>query len=163
MNFVVIGTDHRMQHAEPGLKGLLQAWMERTFIEPLTAVAEEFHENIGDTSVAQELARERQLDWFNLDMTDAEKATAGILEEQRNRPAPQENIAYRVPSDEIREDAWVRKLVNAESGTRIVLCGYAHFESLVGRLHAGGHGVDKRVYLETVPTIVLAQPETQES
>jgi hypothetical protein len=155
MNFVVVGTDHRMQHSEAGLKGLLQAWMAIRFTEPLTAVAEEFHENIGTTSVAQELAQDRRLTWFNIDMTTEEKQAAGILEEQRNRPAPQENVSYRIPSDEIREDAWVEKLINGETGTIIVVCGYAHFESLVEKLRARGHAVDKRVYLDTVPTVAL--------
>ena len=47
----------------------------------------------------------------------------------------------------------LEKLVNRETGTIIVVCGYAHFESLVEKLRARGHAVDKRVYLDTVPTI----------
>lgn len=97
--------------------------------------------------------------WFNLDMTTQEKQTAGILEEQRNRPGMfQETVSYRVPSDDIREEAWVDKLIEAASGTTLVICGYLHFESLVQKLRARGHTVDKRVYLETVPTIKLAEP-----
>jgi hypothetical protein len=157
MNFVVIGTDHRMQHSEAGLKGLLQAWMAARFIEPLSAIAEEFHDDIGDTSVAQELARDRKLTWFNIDMTTEEKRASNILDEQRRRPAPQGNTSYRVPSDDTRENVWVEKLVNTTSGTVIVVCGYSHLEPLVEKLRAGGHAVDKRVYLDTVPSIELAQ------
>lgn len=47
MNFVVIGTDHRFQNREPGLRGLLKALCEVEYIEPLTAIAEEYHDNIG--------------------------------------------------------------------------------------------------------------------
>jgi hypothetical protein len=46
----------------------------------------------------------------------------------------------------------MEKLV-AQSGTVAVVCGYAHLESLVAKLCAGGHAVDKRVYLDTVPGI----------
>jgi len=157
MNFVVIGTDHRMQHSEPGLEALLRTWLDHRYFEPLMAIAEEYHENIGGSSVAQRLAKERQLCWYNVDMTTEEKETAGILEEQRARPGMfQETITYRVPSDEIREEAWVGKLIEAATGTTLVVCGYLHFESLVQKLRARGHAVDKRVYLETVPTIKSA-------
>lgn len=159
MNFVVIGTDHRMQHAEPGFEGLLRAWLQRSYFEPLTAVAEEYHEAIGTSSIAHQLAEDYRLRWFNLDMTTQEKQSAGILEEQRNRPGMfQETVSYRVPSDDIREEAWVDKLIEATSGTTLVICGYLHFESLVQKLRARGHTVDKRVYLETVPAIKLPEP-----
>lgn len=87
MNFVVIGTDHRMQHSEPGFEALLRSWMNQRYFEPLTAIAEEYHESIGRSSVAQRLAKDRQLRWCNLDMTTQEKQTAGILEEQRTLSA----------------------------------------------------------------------------
>lgn len=158
MNFVVIGTDHRMQHSESGFEGLLRAWLNHNFVEPLTAIAEEYHERIGTSSVAQRLAKEHHLRWFNLDMTTEEKHQAGILQEQQGRPGMfQEAVSYRVPSDDIREDAWVAKLIAASSGTTLVICGYLHFEALVQKLHARGDNVDKRVYLETVPVIKLSE------
>lgn len=157
MNFVVIGTDHRMQYSESGFEALLRVWLDRSYCEPLTAIAEEFHEAIGESSVAQRLAKERQLRWYNLDMTTEEKQKAGILQEQQNRPGMfQGTVTYRLPSDDIRENAWVQKSTDLASGTTLVICGYAHFESLVEKLRAQGHAVDKRVYLETVPAIRAA-------
>lgn len=157
MNFVVIGTDHRMQHSEAGFEGLLRGLMGLRYFEPLTAVAEEFHEAIGDSSVAKRLASESHLCWYNLDMTSKEKQDAGILEEQRNRPGMfQDRTACRVPSDDVREAAWVEKLIGSASGTTLVICGYLHFEALVKRLRDGGHYVDERVYLETVPALKSA-------
>src|SRR5262249_37498614 len=151
-----IGTDHRMQHSDAGLEAVLRAWLDRTYIVPLTAIAEEYHKDIGSTSIGKRLAKERNLRWYNVDMTTEEKRKAGILEEQQNRPRMfQDATCCRVPSDEVREDAWVKKLIESASGTTIVICGYLHFEPLVQKLGAGGHGVDKRVYLETVPTIKL--------
>jgi hypothetical protein len=157
MNLVVIGTDHRMQHSEPGFEALVRAWLDQRFVEPLTAIAEEFHEAIGTSSVAQGLARGRQLRWYNLDMTTQEKHDAGILEDQLSRPGmSQEAVTYRVRSDDIREEAWAENLVDAATGTTLVICGYLHYESLVQKLRDRGHAVDKRVYLETVPTIKFA-------
>lgn len=154
MNFVVIGTDHRMQHSEAGFEGLLKGLLDMRYLEPLTAIAEEFHEAVGDSSVAMRLASERHLYWYNLNMTTQEKQAASILEEQRNRPDMfQEVTAYRVPSDDVREAAWVEKLIGSASGTTLVICGYCHLEPLVRRLREAGHNVDQRVYLEIVPAI----------
>jgi uncharacterized protein YbaP (TraB family) len=151
MNFVVIGTDHRMQHSDSGLEGLMRAWLTKNYIESLKGVAEEYSEKIG-ASIAQRLAHERNLHWYNIDMTMDEKRNAGILEEQENRPS-EKGIAFRVPSDEVREDAWTNKLMSSSSGTTLVICGYLHFNSLVAKLRKKGHAVDQRVYLETVPEI----------
>ena len=151
MNFVVIGTDHRFQHSEAGLSGLLQGWIVLHYPEPLIAIAEEHHKDIGNTSVAQVLAEKHGLHWCNLDMTPKEKQDAGIFEDQRSRPS----TTARVCSDDIREDAWVGKLTQPGSGTVLVICGFLHLESLVQKLRDKGHGVDKRVYLETVPEIEI--------
>jgi hypothetical protein len=157
MNFVVIGTDHRMQNSEAGFEAILRAWLDRNYIVPLAAIAEEYHKDIGSTSIGQRLAKERDLHWYNFDMTTEEKQKVGILEEQLNRPGMfQDEICHRLPSDDIREDAWVEKLTELAVGTTLVICGYLHFESLVQKLRSKGHIVDKRVYLETVPTIQVA-------
>lgn len=160
MNFVVIGTDHRMQHSERGLEALIRAWLDQRYIEPLQAVAEEYSDDIGE-SIAQRIVRERKqhgIRWYNLDMTEDEKNAAGILKEQRARPASKNGVAFRLPSDDIREHAWVNKLVNSGSGTTFVICGYLHYEALVGKLQQRGHAVDKRVYLEAVPEIKFFTP-----
>ena len=157
MNFVVIGTDHRMQNSDLGFEGLLRGLSQQQFLSPLTDIYEEYHENIGVSSVAKRLAKENKLRWANLDMSIQEKHEAGILAEQLNRPGMfQENVSYRLPSDQVREAAWVEKLSKADGGTALVICGYLHFESVVQMLRAKGYGVDQRVYLETVPTIKSA-------
>lgn len=154
MNFVVIGTDHLMQDSEPGFEGLLRAWLDRQFFEPLEAIAEEHSEREHtNRSIGQRLAHERGLRWYNLDMTSEEKHEAGILNEQRGRPISQETLAFRLPSDDVREEVWFKKLVASGSGTTLVICGYLHFEPLVKRLREHGCAVDKRIYLETVPEI----------
>lgn len=157
MNFIVIGTAHEFQNRDPGLEGILRAFLDQRYIEPLVGIAEEFDDTIGDSSLAQRLAFERHLCWCNIDMTDREKADAGILQEQEDRrKMVREGIAYRVPSDDAREDAWVEKLVRPASGTTVVVCGYVHFEPLVQKLRARGHTThDRRVYLRTVPQIIL--------
>ena len=85
MNFVVIGIDHRLQQqdADRRLEGLLRGWLQRKrYFEPLQAVAEEYDEKVGE-SIAQRLAHELGLHWYNVDMTRGEKQNAGILEEQQ--------------------------------------------------------------------------------
>jgi hypothetical protein len=152
MVFVVIGTDHRMQNSEPGFDGMLRAWASTHLIEPLVAIAEEYHDKIG-SSIGKRLAAELGVRWYNVDMTTQDKHKAGILEEQRSRPISTDDIAYRVPSDDVREQAWIEKLISSGSGTTIVICGYLHFEPLVRKLRADGHTVDARVYLDWVPEI----------
>jgi hypothetical protein len=154
MNFVVIGSDHRAQQSDPGLEGVIRPWLDRQYSEPLKAIAEEYAEKIGN-SIGHRLAQERRLLWYNIALTSAEEAKAGILEEQHNRPETQGNIAFRVLSDDLREDGWIEKLTSQGSGTVLVICGYLHFESLVRKLRERGHSVDQRVYLEKVPEIRL--------
>ena len=154
LNFVVVGTDHRFQENSPELEAILQTLAHSRFIVPLGAFAEEYSESIGTESLAQKLAKQLQIQWFNIDMTPQERFEAGILDAQSNRPGMfQSNVTYRIPSDDIREDAWVEKLVRSAIGTTIVVCGYLHFESLAGKLGAKGYTVDQRIFLETVPEI----------
>jgi hypothetical protein len=156
MNYVVIGTDRRFQHNDQGLEAILRVWLSQRYFEPLVAIAEEFHQAIGGSTVAQKLAGERNLRWFNVDMTDEERRVAGIYREQWNRPGMfQEAVTYRIPSDDVREEAWVRRLFSEGDGTVILICGYLHFESIVQKLRAKGNVVDKRVYLDSVPEIKI--------
>src|ERR1700675_3435356 len=107
MQCVVIGTDHRMQSNDRGFNGLLRGLLTENFCEPVGAIAEEYHQNIGE-SVAQRVARELGLCWYNIDMTDEERRKAGIFEEQSWR---RDNaFTMRVPSDDVREEAWIAKL-----------------------------------------------------
>jgi hypothetical protein len=157
MNFFVIGTDHRMQHSEAGLEALIRALLRQPYFEPLEAIAEEYSEGIGE-SIGQRVVEEQDgLCWYNVDMTKEEKQVAGILEEQCARPAPKDGVVFRLPSDDLREDAWVDKLVKSGSGTTLVICGYLHCQSLAGKLRQKGCAVDQRVYLETVPQIKVLE------
>jgi len=151
-SFFVIGTDHNFQERDLGFEGMLRALLLHNFLEPLIGIAEEYHEKIG-YSIGQRLAREKGLLWYNIDMTTEERHKAGILEDQFRRPISTEAIAYRVPSDDVRERAWIEKLISSGSGTTFVICGYVHFEVLVRKLCACGQTVDKRVYLDSVPEI----------
>jgi len=157
MNFFVIGTDHTFQNREAGFEGLLRGLMAQQFVEPLQAIAEEYHEKL-EESICQRLAKEHHLRWYNLDLTAAEKLRAGILQEQRGRPmsASNDRVTYRISSDDVREDAWVEKLISSKVEMTLVICGYLHFEPLVQRLRDKRHIVDKRAYLETIPEIKFA-------
>jgi hypothetical protein len=154
MNFVVIGTAHEFQTREPGLEAILNALAKERYPESPTAVAEEWSEELGYTS-AQRVAKEHNLRWRNMDMTAEQRQLAGIFHDQRNRASQ----SCRVASDNVREEFWVEQLDCEAPGTTFVVCGYLHFESLVQKLHAKGHPVDKRIYLETVPAILIQEPK----
>jgi hypothetical protein len=146
MQFVVIGTDHRMQavDADCGMEPLIRAISRQRFFEPLVAIYEEWDKAQGK-SVGERIADELRVHWDTVDMTPDEKGEAGILDEQVNRRefAP----TARVPSDDVSERAWVEKLSKTAEGTIIVICGYVHFEAFVGKLREKGHAIDARVYL----------------
>jgi hypothetical protein len=153
MNFLVIGTDHGLQERDPGFEGLLRALVKINFIQPLAAVGEEFGRKMSEATVARRVADEAGLRWINIDMTLEEREEAGILQDQRSRPISTNRICTRVPSDDIREEEWVRRLTESGEGTTIVICGYLHFDALVEKLRSQEHTVDQRVYLETLPRI----------
>ena len=132
------------------------AFLDKRYTEPLQAIAEECHD-VTD-SVGRRLARERNLRWYNIDMTSEERYKAGILAEQSSRPISQGGVTCRVPSDDVREQAWVDKLTAEQSGTTIVIRGYTHFPFLVQKLRTKGCPVDERVYVCTVPEIRLCRP-----
>jgi hypothetical protein len=93
-------------------------------------------------------------------MSVEERQKVGILEALSNRPGMfQEAVTYRIPEDDVREEFWVEKLTQNAQGTTLAICGYLHFESLVQKLYAKGHTVDKRVYLNTVPTIKIHESD----
>src|ERR1700719_3800276 len=140
MNFLVIGTDHSFQNHEPGFEGLLRALKAQQYLPPLEEIAEEYHDKLSG-STCKRLAEEHRLRWYNLDMTTEEKLQAGILQEQKGRPMSSDRVAYRVPSDDVREDAWVEKLTASAAKMTLVICGYLHFEPLVRKLREQGHVV----------------------
>jgi hypothetical protein len=154
VNFVILGTDHRFQETNAELEAILRTLAQSRFVEPLGAFGEEYSDRAANPSIARRLAKELQIEWFNIDMALHERVEAGIFEAQRNRPGMfQSHITYRIPSDDVREEAWIKKLIQSASGTTIVVCGYLHFEALAQKLRAKGHVVDQRVFLETVPEI----------
>jgi hypothetical protein len=154
LSFVVVGTDHGFQESCPELGAILESLARSRSGMPVGAIAEEYLEGVGADTVAQKLARQLGVPWFSIEMTTQERLDAGILEAQSNRPGMfQQHISCRIPSDDLREEAWVSKLLSRSSGTTIVVCGYLHWAALVMKLRARGHTVDQRVFLETVPQI----------
>jgi hypothetical protein len=148
VNFVIIGTDHGLQSSDLGYEALIDAFLRQQQLPPLTAIAEEWHETLGET-VAQRLAKKHGRGWFNMDMTDEEKKAAGIWDDQQQHPRQ----SCRVNSDDLREAFWVEKLLCGGSGTTLAICGYLHFESLARKLCDRECEVVRRVYLESVPKI----------
>ena len=57
VNFVVLGTEHGMQGSDPGLEALVEAWSKLNYIEPLKAIAEEWHEKGGGCQLRSALPK----------------------------------------------------------------------------------------------------------
>jgi len=151
MTFEVIGTDHRFQLRDLGLQRLLESFFEmKYFAGPIQLIAEEWDEQWGK-SAAHKIADEHRIDWLSVDMAPEEKVEAGIADEQRTRRESGRQV--RVPSDEIREQAWIEKLETCGEKHVLVVCGYLHLDGLVRKLKMRGHETAQRVYLESVPDI----------
>ncbi len=150
MNFVVIGIDHGLLLSDCGFEAMMRGFLDQRHSEPLVAIGEEWDETKG-LSICQRLAAEHRVRWYNPDLSIEEKRAMGILDEQVARRKL--GGVFRVPSDEIREEAMANKLSQFEPGTTFVVCGYLHFESLVEKLRKKGNFVETRVYLRTLPNI----------
>jgi hypothetical protein len=85
--FVVVGTDHRFQESSPEFDAILRSLTQSRFFLPLSAIAEEYSPKIGMESIAQRLASDLQISWFNIDMTTEERLKAGILKAQMAKAA----------------------------------------------------------------------------
>lgn len=70
------------------------------FITSLGAIAEECSERIGAVTIAQSVARQLEIPWFSIEMTTQEK------------------LDSRIPSDDIREEDWIARLLSGPSGPR---------------------------------------------
>src|SRR5229473_8617962 len=137
MTFEVIGTDHRFQQRDVGLQRLLESFFElKYYAGPIQLIAEEWDEQWGK-SLAQKIAAEHNIEWLSVDMTPGEKVAAGIAEEQRTRRESGRQV--KVPSDEIRVQAWMEKLEATGKNHVLVVCGYLHLDDLVRKLKMCGH------------------------
>jgi hypothetical protein len=101
-------------------------------------------------TIAQRLAdaHEPRIPWKNMDMTEDERKRAQIFQAMRNRPTRNEQrgeeiveIEHRIPEDDIREDFFVRSILDSTGkvSSVLTLCGDMHVQALKDKLLAGGH------------------------
>src|SRR5882724_3512297 len=104
-------------------------------------------------SIAQLEAFNHQprIPWRHIDMTPQERLEAGIWEAVAERPfdlGPHnpEGTAFRIPEDDIREEFFKSKILEAISETRatnvLVICGDGHAEFIKTKLEDAGFDVE---------------------
>lgn len=140
----IIGADHEAQWKDPS--GDFRKLLEKCAAECLVElIAEEAYSL--PTTVGQRLACRRDVPWIDFDMNSAERLEAGISEELSQRPTSPifsdrrdrvvgGIVEYLPRADGLREEHWVRRLLNHRADSVIVVCGALHVKPLAGRLIA---------------------------
>jgi hypothetical protein len=116
----------------------------------VAAILEEWSRT--EMTIAHQLScqNEPAIPWQNIDMTDDERRAAGIFNVQWYRPGhpdwsemPPSWIQDRIPSDEVREDFFVSRILesNDSNGKVLVLLGNMHVTPVAEKLRAMGHNV----------------------
>ena len=130
----------------------LKELLESQLAEGKTPVILEEWSRLGMT-IAHQLAcrNEPAILWRNIDMNDDERRAAGIFDEQNDRPqrpvfseGPMPEMIWdRVPSDCIREDFFVSRILETANGDGrvLVLLGNGHVAPVAKKLRATGHTV----------------------
>src|ERR1022692_1181172 len=74
-----------------------------------------------------------------IDMQEDERVRAGIYDEQENR-----NGDVRLPSDDIREDYWIKQISEEakETDSVLVICGWKHLQQLAAKFRRAGRDVE---------------------
>ena len=116
-----------------------------------SAILEEWSRE--EMTIAHQLARRNEpaILWRNIDMTDDERRAKGIFDEQDDRPqrlvfndGPMPEMIWdRIPSDCIREDFFVSRILETANGDGrvLVLLGNGHAAPVTDKLRAIGHTV----------------------
>lgn len=103
------------------------------------------------TTVGQRLACRMDRPWMDVDMDHTARVEAGICEELKKRPCGPlfdgqgnpagEAFGYLPHADQIREEHWVRRILERRVGSVIVVCGPLHVAPLAEKLRSKGQGV----------------------
>jgi hypothetical protein len=159
MDYVVVGTDHKLQRADSqdtGLRDLLQSIIAS---HPVVLIAEEVKTSEDVRTFGRELIGEDK--WLSIDMTTQQRKDAGIYEVLRSggpvrHPVTGNDVrgnVYHKKSEGIRETFWLGKIqgwckgAKVASGTVVVTCGHNHLKPLAEKIKAQGHSVIEREYL----------------
>jgi hypothetical protein len=151
MDLIIIGTDHDLQDSDRGLKDLIAALSES---HAVALIGEEHC--WPSLSVAQEVARSREIRWIQMDMDDAERSKAGIAQKLLNRMQIRGYDAKGLPilppryapkEDGMREQYWLDRIEEAwTGGSALVVCGCLHAAPLSEKAETRGHRIAAKLY-----------------
>ncbi|MGO8794537.1 MAG: hypothetical protein ACLQLC_06920 [Candidatus Sulfotelmatobacter sp.] len=173
MNYVTVGTDHKLQKsdsANKGLRNILQSILQNNDV---VLIAEEVETSNPVQTFGRELVGEDR--WLSIDMNDDERKVAGICNALLHSGAPvsdprtgedvRQNDYHQV-SEGKRENHWLDKIENwcKEKGiseetvispgvvvhtpkTVILVCGDNHLPFVGSKISARGHSVVQLKYL----------------
>jgi hypothetical protein len=156
MQILIISIDHFVQREITGherdslrvrkrlLESLLSQEIPRRAVQFIAEEADPKYRTI-----AQRLADnyDPRIPWKNIIMTEEERKQAHIYQALNNRPKHNEQrgnetveIEHRIPEDDIREDFFVREILDGagKSSSVLTLCGDMHVQAVKDKLQAGG-------------------------
>jgi hypothetical protein len=153
MRIILLGIDHDLQWKDHG-GHLCQILVDLINDRAVELLAEE---STGlPTTVAQRLAGKLEKPWIEIDMSEAEKKLAGIDEALANRETFQVpplgsgifGVEYLPHEDAIREEEWLRRILQQGGEVVLCLCGYLHLDPFTKRLEEAGCHVEKLALTE---------------
>jgi hypothetical protein len=158
MDFWIVAIDHGLQLQQAAsdssktkaqkdqLEALLKAEIPRRQVR---FIGEESRQ--GEVTIASALAdaADPTIPWRNIDMTDADRDAAGIMEALKHRPGhPDQDtmqiwIESRIPEDNIRETFFIDQTMKhaAEAQSILMLLGDMHVDAVADKLRRMGHRV----------------------
>jgi pheromone shutdown protein TraB len=161
VNILIVSIDHRFQLVRSalampfdGLRDKLEALLQKKIEEGNVAfIGEEAAPNSNRPTIAQKLAaaHDPPILWQNIDMTEAERQSAGIHDALKNRPfhlewrgAEAVEILRRIPEDDMREEFMASKAIECAGRAEriVVLCGDMHTRALKQKFEKRGHSAD---------------------
>jgi pheromone shutdown protein TraB len=161
VNILIVSIDHRFQLVRgalamplDGLRDRLEALLQKKIEERNVAfIGEEAAPCPNRPTIAQKLAgtHDPPIPWQNIDMTEAERKSAGIHDALNNRRFDLEwrgpeavPILHRIPEDDIREEFMASKAIECAGRAEsiVVLCGDMHTRALKQKFERRGHSAD---------------------
>ena len=160
MDYITVGTDHKLQRSEStdtGLRDRLRSILQNNLI---VLIAEEVETKKPVNTFAQELISEDK--WLSIDMNEQERKNAGIYNTLLHGGRPVRHPAtgldvrgneYHQISEAKRENHWLDKIEQwcedkrIMEGTVVLICGHNHLPFVSAKLSARGHSVVQLDYL----------------
>lgn len=161
MDILIVSVTHNFQLVKTaipmpldGLRDKLEELLQKSIEDRNVGfIGEEARHDWNRSTIAQRLASTHTppIPWRNIDMSGAERRSAGIHEALNNRPVHcvwrgdvPVTIEHRIHEDDIREEFMVSTAIECAGRAEsiVVLCGDMHTRALKQKFEKLGHSVD---------------------